>query len=303
MTSDTQLTALPLMDTDVLRSFVAIADNASFSRAARQVFRTPSALSMQIKRLEEMLGQSLFIREPRSVRVTAHGELLLGYARRLLALNAEAVECFLAPRIAGEITLGLPDDLSDIALSQALGTLARSQPSLQVHVVAAASADLRAQAERGELDVALLVTGSSDGVDSDTAELLRSDTMAWAGLAGGTAHRRRPLPLALANHGCSWRRSALDALDAVGISYRVAYSSQNGAGQLAATRADLAIAPLPLRLITAPCIALDAGLPPLADAHIALIRSPTRSAASDALVDALKLAYRVPRSQALREAN
>lgn len=302
MTSDLQLTTPPLIDTDVLRSFVAIADNASFSRGARQVFRTPSALSMQIKRLEEMLGQSLFIREPRRVRLTAHGELLLGYARRLLALNAEAVECFLAPRIAGEITLGLPDDLSDMALSRALGTLARSQPSLQVHVVAAASTDLRLQAEHGELDAALLVTGSSD-VDSDPAELLRNDAMAWAGLAGGTAHRLRPLPLALANHGCSWRRNALDALDAAGINYRVAYSSQNGAGQLAAVRAGLAVAPVPVRLITAPCVTLDTALPPLADSHIALIRAPERSPASDALVDALKQAYRVPRPQTPPVAN
>lgn len=303
MMSDTQPATPPLIDTDVLRSFVAIADNASFSRGARQVFRSPSALSMQIKRLEEMLGQSLFIREPRRVRLTAYGELLLGYARRLLALNAEAVECFLAPRISGEVSLGLPDDLSDMALSQTLGTLARSQPSLQVHVVAAASADLRAQAERGELDAALLATGSSEGMVSDPAELLRSDAMAWASLAGGTAHRRRPLPLAMANHGCSWRRSALDALDAAGISYRIAYSSQNGAGQLAAVRADLAIAPLPARLITAPCIALDTGLPPLAQTPIALIRAPERSPASDALVDALKQAYRIQQPEAAVQAN
>src|SRR5699024_7858577 len=101
--------SIPMLDTDVLRTFVTIAECGSFTRAARQVFRTPSALSMQIKRLEEMLGQTLFVREARQVRLTPEGEILLGYGRRLLKLNEEAVAQFLAPTISGRVGFGTTD--------------------------------------------------------------------------------------------------------------------------------------------------------------------------------------------------
>ena len=127
--------APPLLDTEVLRSFVAIAESGSFTRAAKQVFRTPSALSMQIKRLEETLGHPLFVREARQVRLTPEGETLLGYGRRLLKLNQEAVSRFLAPSVEGTVRVGTPDDVGTRILPQVLSRFARSHPAVQVEVL------------------------------------------------------------------------------------------------------------------------------------------------------------------------
>ena len=154
--------SLPLLDTDTLRTFVAIAENGSFTRAAHQVFRTPSALSMQIKRLEETLGQSLFVREARRVSLTPEGEVLLGYGRRLLKLNEEAVGRFLAPSLEGSVRLGTPDDVGTRVLPQVLTRFARSHPAVQVNVNAGRSIDLLKRLDNGELDLALVTLGYSD---------------------------------------------------------------------------------------------------------------------------------------------
>ncbi len=277
------------LDTDVLRSFVAIAEAGSFTAAARQVHRTPSALSMQIKGLETTLEQSLFVRESRRVRVTEHGELLLSYARRLLQLNAEAVAHFLAPAVEGQVTLGLPDDLSRGVLPSALGQLARDYPQVQVNVVTGGSADLSARVNQGTLDLALVTAGSVD-VEVDVQAIVHNEPMAWAGLPQGRAAHRRPLPVAIANHGCVWRASALTALDGAGIDYRIAYSSESGAGQGAAALADLAVAPLPRRLIEPPLMPLNE-LPAMADTRIALLEKTECSSAARALAGCLRAAF------------
>ncbi|MCP1677128.1 DNA-binding transcriptional LysR family regulator [Natronocella acetinitrilica] len=277
---------LPLLETDVLRTFVAIAECGSFTRAARQVFRTPSALSMQIKRLEETLGQPLFLREPRLVRLTAEGEALLGYARRLLKLNEEAVTQFLAPPLAGTVRFGTPDDVGTRVLPGVLARFARSHPAAQVNVSVGGTLDIIRRLDLDELDLAL-VTGGNDGQDQGRGEVVDTESLVWAGREGGIAARRTPLPLALASQGCAWRTKALAALDAAGVGYRVAYSSENCAGQEAAMIADLAVAPFPLSLIRPPLRRLgpDTGLPPLGDYQVLLVRNPKRSPVADALAE------------------
>ena len=128
-------TPLPLLDSDLVRTFVAIAETGSFTRAARQVFRTPGALSMQIKRLEETLGKTLFVRDARQVRLTPEGEVLLSFGRRLLKLNEEAVAQFLAPSLEGRVRFGTPDDVGTRLLPGVLAQFARSHPAVQVDVV------------------------------------------------------------------------------------------------------------------------------------------------------------------------
>ena len=143
--AETNRAALPLLDSEVLRTFVTIAESGSFTRAAQQLFRTPSALSMQIKRLEEILGQNLFVREARQVRLTAEGEVLLGYSRRLLKLNAEAVTQFLAPALEGRVGLGITDDVVWRVLPTVLAQFARSHPAVQVDVIVGRSVELLAR--------------------------------------------------------------------------------------------------------------------------------------------------------------
>ena len=285
--------SLPLLDTDTLRTFVAIAENGSFTRAAHQVFRTPSALSMQIKRLEETLGQSLFIREARRVSLTPEGEVLLGYGRRLLKLNEEAVGRFLAPSLEGSVRLGTPDDVGTRVLPQVLTRFARSHPAVQVNVNAGRSVDLLKRLDDGELDLALVTLGHSD-LSAKRGEVVHTEPLVWAGRDGGVAVQRSPLPLSLANHGCAWREMALGALDKAEISYRVAYNSEHCAGQEAAMLADLAVAPLPASLVQPPLRVLgpENGLPALGDYQIALVRRDGSGPAAEALAEQVVQTFR-----------
>ena len=270
----TATTALPLLESDVLRTFVAIAiaDSGSFTRTAAQVFRSTAAVSLQIKRLEETLGQRLFSREARRVQLTAEGELLLGYARRLLKLNEEAVARFLTPTLTGRVRFGTPNDIGDRVLPSVLTLFACSHPAVEVEVNVGRSVDLVAKLDAGELDLTLINAGN-DGLDDARGEVIYSEELVWAGRDGGLAMQRSPLPLALANLGCSWRRTALDALDRQGLAYRIAYSCEQCAGQEAAMTADLAIAPFPRSLVKPPLRRLGAeqGLPALGEYHIKLI--------------------------------
>ncbi|MFL1485139.1 LysR substrate-binding domain-containing protein [Marinobacter sp. LN3S78] len=281
---------LPLLDIDVLRTFVAIAESGSFTRAARQVHRTPSALSMQIKRLEDILGQSLFVREARHVRLTSEGEVLLGYGRRFLSLNEEAVQQFLSPVLEGRISLGTTDDVGTRILPGVLSQFARSHPAVQVDVVVGPSEQNLARLDAGELDLVLVTSGNQN--QEPRGEVVHSEPLVWAGREGGVAAHRSPLPVALANHGCVWRRTALDALDRAGVSYRVAFNCDHCAGQEAAMMADLAVAPFPRSLVRPPLRRLDKeGLPPLANYQVVLVQR-ARAPVSDALCghvrDALK---------------
>lgn len=266
--------SLPLLESDVLRTFVAIAiaDSGSFTRTAAQVFRSTAAVSLQIKRLEETLGQRLFSREARRVQLTAEGELLLGYARRLLKLNEEAVARFLTPTLTGRVRFGTPNDIGDRVLPSVLTLFACSHPAVEVEVNVGRSVDLVAKLDAGELDLTLINAGN-DGLDDARGEVIYSQELVWAVRDGGLAMQRSPLPLALANPGCSWRRTALDALDRQGLAYRIAYSCEQCAGQEAAMTADLAIAPFPRSLVKPPLRRLGAeqGLPALGEYHIKLI--------------------------------
>lgn len=276
--------AMPLLEIDVLRTFVSIAESGSFTRAAGQIFRTTSAVSMQIKRLETMLGCTLFVREARRIALTADGERLLGYARRLLKLNEETVNAFIAPRLVGRVRFGTPGDLGTHILPGLLSLFARTHPGIEVDVSVGRSLDMIQRIDAGELDVALISVGNL-GQDDSRGETIHSEPLVWAGRAGGVAVERSPLPLALASPGCSWRRQALDALDRAGRSYRIAYSSEQCAGQEAAMMADLAVAPYPLSLIRHPLKRLEesSSLPKLGDYQIKLLRAADCSEPVDVL--------------------
>ncbi|WP_417531630.1 LysR substrate-binding domain-containing protein [Marinobacter lipolyticus] len=280
---------VPLLDTDVLRTFVAIAECGSFTRAAKQVFRTPSALSMQIKRLEEILGHVLFVREARHVRLTPEGEVLLGYGRRLLRLNEEAIQQFLTPTLEGRVSLGTSDDVGNRILPGVLAQFARSYPAVQVDVVVGSSKQHLERLDTGELDMALITIGNQG--QEMRGEVVHTEPLVWAGREGGIAANRSPMPLALASHGCVWRRAALRALDEAGMAYRVAYTCDNCSGQEAAMFADLAVAPFPLSLVRPPLRKLDReGLPALDDYQIALVRGAI-SPVHDALAGHVKEAF------------
>jgi DNA-binding transcriptional LysR family regulator len=282
---------LPLLDLDVLRTFVAIAETGSFTLAASAVFRTPSAVSMQIKKLEETLGRAVFTRDARSVSLTTDGEMLLGYARRLLALNREAVAKFVMPDISGVVRLGSPDDFGERVLPVVLRRFAETHPSIAVDVVIDQSVNLRRRMSERSLDITLLT--NSTGAYAADCEVLFTEPIVWAGMKGGCAHLREPLPVSLWEEGCAWRAGALEALGREGRNYRVAYMSAHTAGQRAAILSDLAIAPLPKSFIGHDLVELGVkdGLPQMGDYNLGMIVAPDASAPVKAAADHIRAAF------------
>lgn len=275
----------PLLDTDNMRTLVAIADTGSFTRAAGIVARTPSAVSMQIKKLEETVGRTLFERDGRAVRLTVDGEALVSVARRMLMLNQEAMSRFRTDATEGTVRIGTPNDFGTRFLPNILSQFALIYPNVTVDVRLDMSEVVMKQLNQGELDLALVMSGVLD--EPLTGEVVYTEQLVWLGRKGGCAYDRDPLPLAVSDQGCSWRDTALAALDAANRSYRVAYSSPHCAGQLAAVLADLAVAPWPPSLVTPDTVALgpDHGLPRLGSYHLALHRAPTLSTAGRELAD------------------
>jgi len=282
---------LPLLELDILRTFVAIAETGSFTLAAATVYRTPSAVSMQIKKLEEMLGRAVFNRDARSVSLTNDGEMLLGYARRMLAINREAVSKFVMPDIEGVVRFGSPDDFGERVLPVVLKRFAQSHPTIAVDVVIDQSVNLRRRMAERTLDITLL-TNSTKAYAAD-CDILFSEPIVWAGMKGGCAHLREPLPVSLWEEGCAWRAGALEALASEGRDYRIAYMSAHTAGQRAAILSDLAVAPLPKSFIGEDLVELGAedGLPEIGDYSLAMLVAPEASAPVKALAEHLRATF------------
>lgn len=284
---------LPLLELDVLRTFVAIAETGSFTAAANAVFRTPSAVSMQIKKLEEVLGRPVFTRDARSVSLTADGELLLGYARRLLALNREAVSKFVMPDIRGIVRLGSPDDFGERVLPSVLKRFAQTHPAVAVDVTIDQSVNLRKRMASRQLDIVIVTCPDRSVENGQEFEVLLTEPIVWAGVKGGCAHMREPLPVSIWEEGCAWRSAALEALGQQGRSYRVAYMSAHTAGQRAAILADLAVAPLPKSFIGGDLVELgpEDGLPRMGNYQIGMAVTPDAPAPVRAAADHIRAAF------------
>ena len=147
---------IPNLDLDLLKTFLAIADTGSFTRAAEEIHKTQSAVSMQMKRLEELLGRPLFARDGRISRFTPDGERLIDYARRIVAINDEAVSAFTRPDLTGTMRFGTPDDYADRFLPEILARFARTHPLVTVDVECLAAANCSSAVKRSELDLALV---------------------------------------------------------------------------------------------------------------------------------------------------
>ncbi len=282
---------LPLLDNDVLRTFVAIADTGNFSTAAEAVLRTPSAVSMQIKKLEEQLRTTLFLRDARSVTLTPHGEMLLSYARRMIALSNEAVSRFVMPELAGVVRLGAADDIAERLLPSVLRDFAGKFPGIMVDVTVDMSWKLRRRIEEQRLDLALInYSGTGNPV---VGEVVYQDRLVWAGARCGTAHLRDPLPISIWDEGCIWRQVAVSGLEQIRRPYRIAYLSANTMAQRAAVVSDLAIAPFPRSYITDDMAILGTkdGLPELMNFDIRLLSAPQLSVPAKAVAESIREAY------------
>ncbi|MBN9671765.1 LysR family transcriptional regulator [Roseibium aggregatum] len=282
-----------LIDMELYRTFLVIAETSSFTKASELIGRTPSAVSMQIKKLESILGVAVFAREGRTVRLTPEGEALMGYARRILMLNEEAVSLFLSPEVEGEVRFGAPSDFGTRFLPNILSRFARSHPGVNVDVHLDGSPRLGELVTKGELDL-VLYTARPGTALAQAGQIVFTEPLVWVGLEGGIAYERDPLPLAVSTPGCPWRRAARVALDDAQKPYRISYTSFHSAGQEAALLADLAVAPFPASVAGPPLQVLDErhGLPTIGDYHIIMAEGPRAGRATHAFAEHVEESFK-----------
>lgn len=271
-----------LYDTSLLRTFVAICDCGSFTKAAQEVNLTQSAVSLHVKRLEDQVGARLIVRNARGIRLTAQGEVLQSYARRILALYKEA-ERSLSRNGAGLIRIGVPEYFDLHTLSSLLRQFSARYPAVRLQIELGIGPDISALLDEGELDLAIVSheIGEGDGIP------LRRERRVWAAGRGMKLSPDEPAPLALYPPFCRWRQLAMEELDQAGRSWKLEIQSAGTAGILAALDANLAITILPEFNLppTFKVLGRAEALPELPDFEFVLRRSGTRSPAASHLAE------------------
>ncbi|WP_151720308.1 LysR family transcriptional regulator [Gemmobacter serpentinus] len=276
------------MDLTALRAFVAVVDAGGVTRAAGLLNLTQSAVSMQIKRLEESLGLELFLRAARKLSLTGEGAQLLGYARQMLELNDTALARLCLSGFEGEIRLGVPHDIVYPAIPGILKRLAAQYPRMRVNLSSSFTLLLRDGFAKGDFDV-IITTEDRPGPEG---EVLSHQDLVWIGAADGIAFAKRPLRLAFKDT-CIFRPTAQTALDRAGIQWDTALEGDSEQAAEAMVAADLAVtARLTGRCPPGAVEIVGQGLPPLGGLSICLYAAPTaRGEAMEMLLAELRLAY------------
>lgn len=266
------MVSAPNLDLDLLRCFVTISEVGSFTRAGDRLGRTQSTISLQVKRLEEQLGRTLFARTPRSLSLTDDGKRLLGPARQLLRLNDAAIAELFEPDMAGRVRLGVPEDFATAHLPAVLSAFTKAHPLVELEVTCDLTLNLLDKFHAGAFDFVLVKREPSAPLEGvrvwrEPLVWVARDQLAATGLAS--------IPLVVSPEPCVYRKRAVDALEAIGRDWRVAYTSTSLAGSLSAVSEGLGIAVLPREMVPdhLTSIAGEADLPSLYDTEIALIEA------------------------------
>jgi DNA-binding transcriptional LysR family regulator len=269
------------LNMDVLRTFVTGLELGSFSKAAQRLGRSQSAISTQLRRLEEQVGIPLFKKSGRGLALTSAGESLLSYAKRILELNDEAIDGLKDAEVEGWVRLGIPQDFAEGWLTGVLGQFARSHPKVRVEVRAEQNVAIIERLVQGELDLAL-TWGADDKV---RAEPLVDLPMVWIGRpdwAGPKTLGYEPLPLIAFEPPCVFRSAGIAALDQAGLGWRLSFTSPSLAGLWAATEAGLGVTLRTMIALPRSLTVLkpaSSGLPPLPEVQLTLCRKKRGGAA------------------------
>jgi len=260
------------LDIDQLHTFVAIVDTGSFTKAADRVFKTQSAVSMQMRRLEERVGKQLFMKDGRGNKLTAEGDKLLNYARRIIRLNNEAMAAFDDNRLEGTLRIGTPDDYADRYMPEIIGRFAKTHPNVELYIVCEPSPSLAEKMARGELDIALVTHNPRLRV----SDVVRTEPLCWVASANHPLRDDAPVPLAVGRRDCLWRQLACSALDADGREYQVLFTSWSATVVAAAVLTGMAVSVLPESTLRPGMKVLSAadGFPPLPPVQIGLMKRP-----------------------------
>ncbi len=260
------------LDIDQLQTFIAIVDCGSFTKAAGRVFKTQSAVSMQMRRLEERIGKQLFIKDGRGNRLSAEGEKLLNYARRIIRLNSEAIAAFDDNRLEGMLRIGTPDDYADRYMPEIIGRFAKTHPNVELYIVCEPSVSLAEKMARGELDIALVTHNPL----ARASDVVRTEPLCWVSSANHPLRDSAPVPLAVGRRDCDWRQLACSALDAAGREYQILFTSWSSTVVASAVLAGMAVSVLPESALRTGMKVLTSadGFPPLPPVQIGLMKRP-----------------------------
>jgi DNA-binding transcriptional LysR family regulator len=270
------------LDLELLRTFVTVAETGSLTRAGERLLLSQPTVSLQLKRLEDGLGRRLMERSARGVALTADGEMLLSYARRILALAEEALGRITEPIVKGLVRLGTPEDFATTHLSGVLARFAQSYPNVALEVTTDLTLNLIERFKDGEFDLVLIKRepmGPTQGVR------VWREPLVWAGIRPEVFASGRELPLVVSPHPCVYRKRATAALDKAGQPWRVAYTSTSLAGAQAAVRAGLGVTVLPKEMVPNDFYIIDTaeGAPDLSDTEIALMQASQISGPAERL--------------------
>ena len=232
------------IESELLKTFVTIVETQSFTRSGEHLRRTQPAISMQMKRLEEALGKTLFDRASRGIRLTREGDILLHYARRILALDDEAQARIAQAGAQGIVRLGTSDDYATLLLPDSLRRFASLHPGIQIELVCGNGEAMERKLGEGVLDL-VLVARPGAASDRDT---LRTEELVW--ISGRQElTRARPIPLAVFPEGCVCRSAMADALHRSALDWRVVFASDNIAAIHAAVRSGIAVTAVERNLV------------------------------------------------------
>ncbi len=260
------------LDTVTLQCFLAVADTASFTKAANRVGRTQSAISQQISRLESLLGSTLVDRKDFSL--TSDGEIFQGYARKILALQLEAIDLFKEPLLQGEVKFGLPEDFATLFLADVLVDFARIHPRILLKIECDLTVNLFDNFKKHEFDLVLVKMSRPN--EFPYGQNIWSEKLEWVGnstVLDRLSKDQNSIPLVLAPQPCVYRARAISALDSFALKWQIVFTSPSYAGTIAAVKAGLGITVLPKKMIPKSLqIINEDWLPLLCDTHISLLK-------------------------------
>ena len=262
------------MNIDQLKTFIAVIETDSFTKAAKTVHLTQSAVSLQIKRLEEELGVSLLNRFAKRFKLTGSGKDLLQYAKQIIQLHDDAILSISNRELLGHIRIGAPEDYISPFLTHILSDFYQAHPQVKVDVISNLSVNLKKAVDQADLDFALCTEMREGG------SVVFREPMAWISSATHKQHETQgQLPLAVSYEDCPYRRWAIGGLEAAGRAFRVNYNSPTSTGIMTAVRIGFSVAVLGVTNIPDDLIVVgeEHGLPSLPMAHITLHRAPRPS--------------------------
>jgi DNA-binding transcriptional LysR family regulator len=276
-------------DPEQLRTFLAVAQSLSFTQAAASLGIRQPTVSQHVRKLEQAVGRPLFLRDTRSVTLTADGEAMAGFARSILAAHEAAVGYFTGSGLSGRLRFGVTDDLALTPVPKILRDFRHLYPRVALELTVSQSPMLQRRVESGHLDLAFVKYSRGEG----HGRLVRRDRLVWAAVAGAQLEPGRPVPLVVYQAPSLTRSAAVAALEEAGVPYRVTCTVRGVNGVLAAARAGLGVAIFSRSLLPEDLVELpaDAGLPELGDVDLVLLTNPrSATGAADALAAAIMAA-------------